>query len=78
MSNTQATTSRLLKWRLERELSLTHVSDLTGLSRSMLSLIERGLRKPSPMARVKIADRLGVRVADLFDLEPLTDEEVVA
>jgi transcriptional regulator with XRE-family HTH domain len=66
MSNTMAR-SRLRSWRLAQGFTLRHVSDLTGLSPAMLSRAERDLRRRSPHAKVLLAKRLRVRVADLFE-----------
>jgi transcriptional regulator with XRE-family HTH domain len=69
-------TSRLREWRIASGYLLQEVADLGGVSESMLSRAERGERVFSPAARVKLARRLGVRVADLFEVEEL--EEVQA
>jgi len=58
--------NRLREWRTGEDLSLPEVSGLTGYSISHLSLVERGLRHPSPLAKVLIARRLGVPVQKLF------------
>jgi transcriptional regulator with XRE-family HTH domain len=70
-------TTKLLQWRLDAGLSLAEESDLTGYSTAMLSRAERGQRVFSPMARVKIARRLGVAVSDLFEVED-TDADPAA
>lgn len=63
--------SRLREWRTSSGLSLAEVSDLSGLSVAMLSRVERGQRTMAPATRVAMARRLGVRIADLFDVESL-------
>lgn len=68
-------TNRLRLWRADNGLSLDEMSGLTGLSPSMLSLAERGLRQLAPMTRVRVARRLGARVADLFDVEPVDESD---
>lgn len=60
--------SRFRSGRQAAELSLLDVSDLTGLSVSMLSGVERGERALAPRTKVTVARRLGVRVRDLFDV----------
>lgn len=65
--------NRLRLWRAAAGLTLEEVSDLTGLSPGMLSLVERGHRQLAPMTRVKVARCLGVRVRDLFDVEEVAD-----
>ena len=66
--------NRLRQWRVDNGLSLQELSDLTGLSPSGLSRLERGQRQPLPLTRVKIARRLGVTVGSLFEVEPLGDQ----
>ena len=66
--------NRLRRWRAENGLTLTEMHDLTGYSEAMLSRAERGERVFSPIARVRIARALDVRIADLFDVEPVPDD----
>ena len=65
--------NRLRLWRAESGLTQDEVADLSGLSKAYISRIERGERVPRPLTRVKIARRLGVQVADLFDVEQLEE-----
>lgn len=65
--------NRLRLWRANAGLTLEEVSDLTGLSPAMLSLVERGKRQLAPMTRVRVARCLGVRVGELFDVEPVDE-----
>lgn len=71
-TNTQHLRNRLRLWRVDAGLSLDDVADLTGMSKSMVSRVERGERELAPMTKVKVARRLGVRVSDLFEVEELT------
>lgn len=66
-------TNRLRVWRVDQGLTLEEVADLTGLSVSMLSRVERGERQLAPLTRVHIARRLGVAVRDLFEVEELVE-----
>ena len=66
--------NRLRQWRVDNGLSLRELSDLTGLSVSGLSRLERGKRQPRPLTRVKIARRLGVTVGELFEVEPIKED----
>lgn len=66
--------SRLRAWRTERGLTLQEVADLTGLSESMVSRAERAERRFNPMTKVLIARRLGVDVADIFEVEEIVEE----
>jgi transcriptional regulator with XRE-family HTH domain len=66
--------TRLRAWRLDKGLTLDEVAGLTGMSKTMLSRAETGGRQFSPMTRVKVARRLGVRIDTLFDVDPITDD----
>jgi transcriptional regulator with XRE-family HTH domain len=66
--------NRLRLWRAANGLTQQEAADLTGFSESMWSRAERGERVFSPMAKVRIARALGVRVSDLF--EPEVDGEL--
>lgn len=56
---------RILDLRRQRGWSLDVLSRLSGVSRSMLSQIERGQANPTLAVTVKIANALGMSVADL-------------
>ena len=47
-------------------LSLRHLAQLTSVSDSYLSQVERGLHQPSPEVLRAIARALGIPVADLY------------
>jgi transcriptional regulator with XRE-family HTH domain len=66
---------RIRETREARELTLRAVSDATGLSTSMLSLVERGLTSPSVGTLVSICDALDIPMASLFPGED--DSEAV-
>ena len=63
------TASRLRAWRRKNELTLQEVADITGVSVPMLSRVENGQRRLRRQAKVNAARRLGVRIADIFDVE---------
>lgn len=63
--------SRLRQWRVDAGLSQDDVADLTGMSKAMVSRVERGERELAPLTKVRFARRLGVRVADLFEVEEI-------
>lgn len=69
-----ARVSRLRQWRDSKGFTLDEVSGLCGLSPTYLSRLERGERKLGPDKKVEISRRLGAKVIDLFDIEPLVDE----
>ena len=58
---------RLRDLRLMHELSLEALATLSGVSRSMISLIERGESSPTAVVLDKLATALGVTLASLFD-----------
>ncbi len=66
--------TKLNHWRTGAGWTLQEVADVVGCSTAMLSRLERGQRRASPMFRVKMARRLEVPVADLFEVEPLEDD----
>lgn len=68
-----AGSGKLWAWRTGQGFSQQESADLAGCSLSMWSRAERGERVFSPTMKVAIARRLGVSVADLFEVEPLGD-----
>jgi transcriptional regulator with XRE-family HTH domain len=73
-----ATFTKLHAWRVTQGWSLQETSDVTGCSISFLSRAERGLRNVSPATRVLIARRVGAGVADLFEVEPVDEDDLDA
>jgi transcriptional regulator with XRE-family HTH domain len=59
---------RARQLRAARGLSLDELARLTGVSRSMLSLIERGESSPTAVVLEKLATGLGITMAALFDV----------
>jgi transcriptional regulator with XRE-family HTH domain len=57
---------KLRELRQERGWRLADLADLAGVHITVLSLAERGKRRLSADQLVRIAQALGVRVADLF------------
>lgn len=68
-------TNRLRDWRNRNGYTLEEVAGITGLSVSMLSLVERGKRNLKPATKILMARRLGVPVAELFDVDPVPGDE---
>jgi len=58
---------RLREIRQQRRATLRTVADRSGLSESFLSQVERGRSNASIASLRRIADALGVSVADLFE-----------
>lgn len=59
--------TRIRELRQLRALTLQQLSSKTGLSSSMLSLVERGKTSPSIGSLVAISSALGIHMTDLFD-----------
>jgi transcriptional regulator with XRE-family HTH domain len=58
---------RVRDLRAERALSLEALASKSGVSRSMISVIERGESSPTAVVLEKLATGLGVTLASLFD-----------
>ena len=56
---------RVRDFRLESKMTLKMLSAATGLSTSMLSLVERGLSSPSIGSLITICSALGIQMSDL-------------
>jgi transcriptional regulator with XRE-family HTH domain len=70
--------NKLRVWRLDHGLTLEEMADLVGLNVGYLSRVERGERRLSPLAKVKVARRLGVSIRELFEPEPIDEVEATA
>ncbi len=58
--------NHIRKERLKRQLTLEKLSKMTGLSKSFLSQVERGLAEPSITSLKKISKEFGFSVVNLF------------
>lgn len=67
--------SRIRNLRSERRLTLQMLAAKTGLSASMLSMVERGRTSPSIGTLVAISSALRIHMSALFDID---DEEQLA
>jgi transcriptional regulator with XRE-family HTH domain len=63
---------RVRELRAARSLSLDAVAAKSGVSRSMISLIERGESSPTAVVLEKLAAGLGVMLASLFEAPAAT------
>jgi transcriptional regulator with XRE-family HTH domain len=63
----QRIAARVRALRAEAGLSLESLADRSGVSRSMISLIERGETSPTAIVLDKLAAGLGVLLSSLFD-----------
>ncbi|WP_245423935.1 helix-turn-helix domain-containing protein [Methylovirgula sp. 4M-Z18] len=61
---------RLKALRLERGLTLEALAQRSGVSRSMISLIERGESSPTAQVLDRLATSFGIALATLFIEEP--------
>ena len=59
--------ARVRQLRADRGLALEALAEASGVSRSMISLIERGESSPTAVVLEKLATGLGVPLASLFD-----------
>jgi transcriptional regulator with XRE-family HTH domain len=57
---------RIKKIRLNKGLALKELASKSGLTSSFLSQLENGMTSPSVASLHKIADALGIKVANLF------------
>lgn len=67
--------SRIRELRKSKGISLTKLSELTGVSKSYLSCLERNQNNPSIDVLEKISDRLEVNV-NYFISNQLADHEI--
>ena len=63
----QRIAQRVRELRAAQNLSLDTLAHKSGVSRSMISLIERGESSPTAVVLEKLATGLGVMLCDLFD-----------
>ncbi len=70
--------ARIRELRSRRGLSLQAFSELTGLSVSMLSIVERGKTSPSIGTLVVICSVLGVQMGDLLVGGPHAERDLVS
>lgn len=68
---------RIRELRQTRGLTLQDLADVSGLSTSMLSLVERGRASPSIGSLIVIASALGVAMSDLLVNGPDGEEKIV-
>jgi transcriptional regulator with XRE-family HTH domain len=69
---------RIRHLRQERRMTLQELAEATGLSSSMISLVERGRTSPSIGSLVVIASAFRVPIGDLFlEIDQTTEDPVV-
>jgi transcriptional regulator with XRE-family HTH domain len=67
--------ARVAELRAERGLSLEMLANKSGVSRSMISLVERAETSPTAVTLAKLSSALGVPLSSLFDPGRLTTRE---
>lgn len=68
---------RIRELRQSRGMTLQELADVSGLSTSMLSLVERGRASPSIGSLIVIASALGVVMSDLLVSGADSEEKIV-
>ena len=69
---------RVRDLRADSGVSLDELASRSGVSRSMISLIERGESSPTAVVLEKLATGLGVALASLFDAPPVAAADPVS
>ncbi len=64
---TQALCERVTKLRKKNKLTLDQLASVSGVSRSMLSQIERGKANPTLAVTFRIAQAFGITIGELVD-----------
>ncbi len=73
----QAIGMRIRQLRMQRDKTLQALADMTGLSASLLSLVERGKTSPSIGTLVSVSRALGVHMSDLITTAPPATKEPI-
>jgi transcriptional regulator with XRE-family HTH domain len=63
------TTTRLRALRVRASLSQEELAELSGVSRTTITDLELGKRRPHPKTRRKLAEALGVAPVELMESE---------
>ena len=61
---------RMREEREQQGLSLQKLGTLSGVSRTAIGMIEKGERSPSLIVCLRVADALGLHLADLLNDAP--------
>ena len=69
--------NKIRNLRKQRALTLQEVSDLTGLSKPLLSQIENNIAAPPIATLIKISTALGVKISHFFRDQEMNDRIVV-
>ena len=60
---------RIRSLREDKAVSQERLAEKSGLHRTYIGGVERGLRNPSLISLARIAEALGVGIAQLFDVK---------
>ena len=63
--------------RKQRNLTLNELAELTGVSVSMLSMLERGIASPSIGTLVSVTSALGLHMSELFESSAAAEADPV-
>lgn len=58
--------NKIAEYRLKKGITQQKLADMTGVSRTHLGLVERGVSDPSVKLVKKIAKALNCKVSDIF------------
>ena len=62
--------NRIEELRIEKGLSRQQLADAVGVHYQTVGYLERGEYNPSPSLALKIAQKLGAEVSELFSITP--------
>ncbi len=69
--------ARIRELRLERSMTLQALAEATGLSPSLISVVERGRSSPSIGSLIVIAEALDVPMSELIAVRVRSEEDIV-
>ena len=58
----------LKELRKERDLTLQQLSDLSGITKTEISFLEKGKTKPRPQSIQKLANSFNLTYEEMFDI----------
>ncbi|MBK8439007.1 MAG: helix-turn-helix transcriptional regulator [Rhodobacter sp.] len=68
---------RIKRFRQARRLSLRQLGEMSGTTASFLSQLERAMTGATTSTLMRIANALGISIADLFDVRPRSTHRVL-
>lgn len=67
--------ARITQLRQQKNYTMAKLADITGITRSMISQVEKGEALPSLQTLSRIAEALGVTLSSFFDMESSINRE---